>query len=76
MSSVVISATTAERVGYSDLTAESLFAEADTADTDFVHRCAVELQAHDPELRRIENFRVPVDDARTIRANRYSAPKR
>ena len=44
---------------YSRLTAESLFAEADTADTDLVHGRAVELQAHDPELRGIENFRVP-----------------
>jgi hypothetical protein len=44
---------------YSHLTAESLLAEADTADTNLVHGRAVELQAHDHELRGIENFRVP-----------------
>ena len=38
--------------------AESLFAEPDAADTDFVHGRAVELQAHDPELAGIERFGV------------------
>ena len=38
--------------------AVSLFAEADAADTDFVHGRAVELQTHDPELGGIERFGV------------------
>ena len=34
--------------------AESLFAEADAADTDFVHWRSVELQAHDAELLTVD----------------------